>query len=350
MDNYFFEEKLIVQIYDFFKQNSNRTSNHLTIYEFLEGKDGFLWTGEDGIGRMDVGMVKYISKICKKMESDGLLMPLNVNTPENIRDSYTTVYECNFDNPETFRKSLENGLYDCKYKGFPYVRFQYMNSVLPIIGINRNGNDDNGTCYYIGNNTFVTAAHCILGLSEFHIEDLDGHVYPIQDICFFKDADPNVFDLALIRCAEEIRLDPLFTAKPEVLDDVLVMGYPPIPGLFTTVTAETATINSIISRHPKAAMGQVIASAPSYLDKMEYMLINARVKGGNSGGPVINIYGQVVGTVTQIPFDNLGGVEKGRYDIMGYGMCLPSKYIDVLLNNMDVHKVEKNDNGNYRMI
>ena len=70
MDNYFFEEKLIVQIYDFFKQNSNRTSNHLTIYEFLEGKDGFLWTGEDGIGRMDVGMVKYISKICKKMESD----------------------------------------------------------------------------------------------------------------------------------------------------------------------------------------------------------------------------------------------------------------------------------------
>lgn len=78
MDNYFFEEKLIVQIYDFFKQNSNRTSNHLTIYEFLEGKDGFLWTGEDGIGRMDVGMVKYISNICKKMESDGLLMPLNV--------------------------------------------------------------------------------------------------------------------------------------------------------------------------------------------------------------------------------------------------------------------------------
>ena len=70
MDNYFFEEKLIVQIYDFFKQNSNRTSNHLTIYEFLEGKDGFLWTGEDGIGSMDVGMVKYISKICKKMEND----------------------------------------------------------------------------------------------------------------------------------------------------------------------------------------------------------------------------------------------------------------------------------------
>ena len=70
MDNYFFEEKLIVQIYDFFKQNSNRTSNDLTIYEFLERKDGFLWTGEDGIGRMDVGMVKYISKICKKMEND----------------------------------------------------------------------------------------------------------------------------------------------------------------------------------------------------------------------------------------------------------------------------------------
>ena len=105
-----------------------------------------------------------------------------------------------------------------------------------------------------------------------------------------------------------------------------------------------------ISSHQKAAAGQIIASSVSYLDKMEYMLINARVKGGNSGGPVINSYGQVVGTVIQIPFDNIGGAEKGRYDIMGYGMCLPSKYTDDLCQNIEVHQVEVNDIGNCRMI
>ena len=350
MDNYFFKENIVVQIYDFFKNNNFQSPNPVTIYNFLEGKEGFIIKDEKGLGRMDVGMVKYISKICSKMENDGLLMRIKVNTPDNISDSYMSVYECNFNSPDEFRRSLEEGDYDCKYKGFPYVRHLYMNSVLPIIGKNHKGDDDNGTCYYIGNNSFITAAHCINGLSEFRIENNDGHIYPIQDVCFREGADTGIFDLALIRCKEDIKLKPLMNAEPEVLDDVLVMGYPPIPGLFTTLTSETATINSIISSHQKATAGQVIASSVSYLDKMEYMLINARVKGGNSGGPVINSYGQVVGTVIQIPFDNIGGAEKGRYDIMGYGMCLPSKYTDDLCQNIEVHQVEVNDIGNCRMI
>ena len=84
-----------------------------------------------------------------------------------------------------------------------------MNSVLPIIGKNHKGDDDNGTCYYIGNNSFITAAHCINGLSEFRIENNDGHIYPIQDVCFREGADKGSFDLALIRCKEDIKLKPL---------------------------------------------------------------------------------------------------------------------------------------------
>ena len=349
MNNYFFEEYLVVQIYDFFKKNLTQSSNPVTIYNFLEGKEGFHFKDKDGMGRMEVGMVKYISKICSKMENDGLLMRIKVNTTENINDSYMSIYECNFSSPEGFRRLLEEGAYDCKYKGFPYVRYLYINSVLPIIGINHKGDNDNGTCYYIGNNCFVTSAHCIKGLSEFRIENNDGYVYPIQDVCFRAGADTGIFDLALIRCKEDIKLKPLIGAEPEVLDDVLVMGFPPIPGLFTTITSETATINSIISLHQKAAAGQIITSVSSYLDKMEYLFINARVKGGNSGGPVINSYGQVVGTVVQIPFDHMGDADEGRYDIMGYGMCLPSKYTDELCQNLEVHQVEENDNCNYRM-
>lgn len=56
------------------------------------------------------------------------------------------------------------------------------------------------------------------------------------------------------------------------------------------------------------------------------------MKGGNSGSPVINEYGKVVGMVFEIPFDSKAGSEGGRYDIMGFGICFPSKYIQELKN------------------
>ena len=61
MDNYFFKENIVVQIYDFFKNNNFQSANPVTIYNFLEGKEGFIIKDEKGLGRMDVGMVKYIS-------------------------------------------------------------------------------------------------------------------------------------------------------------------------------------------------------------------------------------------------------------------------------------------------
>ena len=52
MDNYFFKENIVVQIYDFFKNNNFQSSNPVTIYNFLEGKEGFIIKDEKGLGRM----------------------------------------------------------------------------------------------------------------------------------------------------------------------------------------------------------------------------------------------------------------------------------------------------------
>ena len=65
------------------------------------------------------------------------------------------------------------------------------------------------------------------------------------------------------------------------------------------------------------------------------------MKGGNSGGPVINNEGKVIGTVIQLPFDSEGGFDGKRFDIMGFGICLPSKYIDDLIRSHDVHQLVK---------
>lgn len=106
-------------------------------------------------------------------------------------------------------------------------------------------------------------------------------------------------------------------------------GYPPIPNLYPVLTAETASVGAYL----KSAIGQVVGDTTAYRSNLDSFLITARVKGGNSGGPVINCMGQVIGTVVEIPFDSLRGSDTRRYDIMGYGICLPAKNTKELMDN-----------------
>ena len=267
------------------------------------------------------------------MVSAGLLTAIKIDIAENLNNVYLSIYECNFTDQVNFRRLLDSGYYDYYFNGFTYVYEDFKNSVIPIIGIKDNDDEDIGTTYYIGNNIFVTAAHCILGLKKFKLQYLDGTTINIDKIALPAHKDYNDFDLAFLYANEIINLKPFSLTEPNILDEVLVMGYPPIPGINPILTAETASVNSIFNTKIKAAVGQVVSPANSYFSDLDFFIINARVKGGNSGGPVINVHGQVIGTVVQIPFDNQGGSQGGRYDIMGYGVCLPSKYIGELGQN-----------------
>lgn len=93
------------------------------------------------------------------------------------------------------------------------------------------------------------------------------------------------------------------------------MGYPPVPGFDTFLVAETARISYL-----KSSVGQIVGKQESYLDKHNYFLINARVKGGSSGCPVIGRDGKVRGVVVQ------QGQNEGTLDILGYGIALPTNH------------------------
>ena len=160
----------------------------------------------------------------------------------SIMTAYLAVHSVNSSNPQVFNMELDYGIYDFKYSGFTYTYHYFKESVVPIVGKNANGDDDNGTAYYIGENRFVTASHCVDGLERFNLLKPDGTPYALRAVLFAAGQNHNDYDLAVIVTDEVPVCQPLWLGDPAILDDVLVMGYPPIPGLNPVLTAETATV------------------------------------------------------------------------------------------------------------
>ena len=134
-------------------------------------------------------------------------------------------------------------------------------------------------------------------------------------------------DLAFIETGRQE--EPIiFAADGEVMQEVLVMGYPKIPAFTDFLTAEKATISSKALSRLTPTSGFIAAYGYEYLAKMEAMLITARITGGNSGGPVINQNGCLVGIACQLPDSN---PENGDYDDLGYGVAVPVKHLVEIL-------------------
>lgn len=334
---------LVKSIYDFFSSNITREKKR-TLSDFLDTVPEYCIKGDNGINEINMVVANYVSAICKQMANDILLIPLKPYNSFCLFDIYSSVPESNFDDYSLFLLDLEYGAYDFKYQGFVYTRNWFERSIVPIVGINANGDEDIGTAYYIGNSMFVTAAHCVNGLKTMNLLLDNEYSISLKEVWFANDEDPTLYDIAVIIADGEVDIPSLRFDEVAVLDPVIVMGYPPVPGMFPIQTTETATVGALIP-HQKSAIGEVVSPSRNYISKLDYFIINARVKGGNSGGPVINQWGKVIGTVVETPFDSQGGALSGRYDIMGYGLCLPSKYVTQLIDNHCVKEMRRNGNA-----
>lgn len=340
--------KTVKEIYNFFLDSMNSERHRASLMDFLETVPEFKKKQDDGCSKMNMSLGMEYLKICEQMCNDFLLIKVKNAGAILIDAEYIAVSQTNSTNPKVFIDEIEYGKYDFKYRGFPHIRNHFFYSVLPIVGKNRKtGDEDLGTCFYIGNNMFVTAAHCVKGLENFNILMPNNSPLQLSEVWYAKEMSLDDYDLAIIRCTEVPKTLRAFKMKnPCVLDEVMTMGYPPIPGLNPVLISETASVASYVNGRQKATTGQVVAEVGSYMSTLDFFVITARVKGGNSGSPVINRDGYVVGTVFQIPFDSQGGADGGRYDIMGYGICLPSKYIMDLINQHESHNLNQT-NGAY---
>lgn len=218
------------------------------------------------------------------------------------------------------------GAYDYMVGGPSSIHASLKDSVVPVLVKTIHDNPDIGTGFLLNDGHILcTARHNIENHKRVEIRDSNGKIHTPDEVVFPKD---DTVDLAFL----VYKNDPFFQKsfllnKPQVTEDVLVMGFPPVPGFDSILVVETGEVCSQL----KTTAGQMVGSGNSYLDKQTYYLINSKVKGGSSGAPVINERGHAVGMICST---SLSPEKSNEFSGMGYGLALPGVLIIDLLNSV----------------
>lgn len=137
-----------------------------------------------------------------------------------------------------------------------------------------------GSGWAVGPDTFVTNAHVVAGQDDTHIETNDGSTVPATPIAF----NPRN-DIALLRADLDLPALPAL-ARARRGTSAAVIGYPNDGPL--TVTPARAGETRLLVGQDAYGTGQ-----------FERLMLGLRgeVRHGNSGGPLVDVQGRVLGTV-----------------------------------------------------
>lgn len=163
-------------------------------------------------------------------------------------------------------------------------------SVALIVCHNNGNNSEIGTGFLMAPGYILTAAHLMEnGGQEF--------------VACFPDKQARVCkpyvidtpaDLLVLEVLNKDGLPPVLPIRPtapRLGEEVLVPGFPAPPS-FTATNIELRDIEPVLT-HGIVSCPQIEAGVPA----TKMLLIDAGVAGGNSGGPVIGMDGQVIGLV-----------------------------------------------------
>ena len=327
-DNY--DEKypnLIIEIIEYFDSNNN-----VPVAIADKSVLGFCNQFKDG-NRLIYNVV-IINRICKKLCECGYMEHIRSMGGLGSNDNYMILLK----NKEIIYEKKMMYYFNSIVYGFEYIYNTYKKIVVPLVCLKENGDYSVGSGFKY-NNGIVTAKHCITDVKNLQIKgylssELEGKPIYVSD--------NNDLDLAFIETGK-VEEPFLNFEDGKVLQEVLVMGYPKIPAFTDFLTAEKAVISCKASARLTPTLGTISAYGFEYLVKTEAMLITARIRGGNSGGPVINENGCLVGVACQIPDAN---PQNGDYDDLGYGIAVPVSRLNEIIEKKP--QILKVSDGFYR--
>ena len=128
-----------------------------------------------------------------------------------------------------------------------------------------------GSGFFISSGKVVTNYHVIEGASSIKVQLNDGRTYNVEYILGYS----KELDIAILSIPIETEYLPINNYSLKAGEAIYAIGSP--LGLSDTFT------NGIIS------------NVSRYDDNVEYIQVNAAITHGNSGGPLINSYGEVIG-------------------------------------------------------
>lgn len=267
-----------------------------------------------------------ILPVCKTLVANGYLHEIDKRGPLAMNNVYSATSIA-----ETARSTDRDNLAEtmsCLAFGFPYMVGLMKDRVFPIVNRNFENDLSIGTGFLF-ENSIITAKHCLESSKKVSIKGFSKESLSNAKVYFHPD-----LDIARVDFVELLKKDSFKrSSEPNILDPVVAMGYPRIPGFYSFLTAESGQISARIT----STRGTLAAKALSYFYQKELYLITARIRGGNSGGPVIESSGALVGVAVQQPIG-----EGKMQDDLGYGTVIPFRYIrrDLFDNNIgtDVSK------------
>jgi S1-C subfamily serine protease len=173
-----------------------------------------------------------------------------------------------------------------------------------------------GTGFLYDEKYIVTANHVLEEIEVVEICLENGE--PLLEKNRLIPKDTKKHDIAIIEIEKPSSATKSFPLdfNTRLLEDVLIMGYPRIP---QTKDSYLVYNKGEISSYVEIFKGVTGITLSSFL------------RGGNSGGPVINKFGDVIGVVSEYLFEKVLG-EQALNENVGISFILPSYLIKQLIN------------------